>query len=50
VKILAVSDQVLERMYKLSSSGHFQDVELILGCGDLPYEYWNTGHCNVQMM
>lgn len=39
MKILAVSDQPLERMYKLSSSGHFQDVKLILGCGDLPYEY-----------
>jgi Icc-related predicted phosphoesterase len=39
VKILAVSDQVVERLYTLSSSGHFQDVELILGCGDMPYEY-----------
>jgi hypothetical protein len=39
VKILAVSDQVVDRIYSLSSSGHFQDVELILGCGDLPYEY-----------
>jgi Icc-related predicted phosphoesterase len=39
VKILAVSDQIVERLYALSSSGHFQDVELILGCGDMPYEY-----------
>ena len=39
VKILAVSDQVVERLYTLSSSGQFQDVELILGCGDLPYSY-----------
>lgn len=39
MKILAVSDQVLERLYTLSSSGHFQGAELILGCGDLPYEY-----------
>ena len=39
MKILAVSDQVVERLYTLSSSGHFQDVELILGCGDLPYDY-----------
>lgn len=39
VKILAVSDQVVERVYTLASSGHFQDVELILGCGDLPYTY-----------
>jgi len=39
VKILAISDQVLERVYALASNGHFQDVELILGCGDLPYAY-----------
>ena len=39
-------------MYKLSSSGHFQDVELILGCGDLPYEYleYLVTVLNVQMM
>ena len=39
MKILAVSDQVVERLYTLSSSGHFHSVELILGCGDMPYEY-----------
>jgi Icc-related predicted phosphoesterase len=39
VKILAVSDQAVERVYTLSSNGHFQDVELILGCGDMPYAY-----------
>lgn len=39
VKILAVSDEVVERLYTLSHSGHFHDVELILGCGDLPYPY-----------
>ena len=39
MKILALSDQVEERIYTLASSGHFKDVELILGCGDLPYEY-----------
>jgi Icc-related predicted phosphoesterase len=26
-------------MYTLISSGHFQDINLILGCGDLPYTY-----------
>ena len=36
VKILAVSDQVVERIYSLISSGHFRDVDLLLGCGDLP--------------
>jgi Icc-related predicted phosphoesterase len=39
VKILAISDQVVERLYTLSSSGHFQDVKLIVGCGDMPYAY-----------
>lgn len=39
VKILAVSDQVLERVYTLSSNGHFQGTELILGCGDMSYAY-----------
>jgi len=39
VKILAVSDQVVERIYALISSQQFQGVELLLGCGDLPYSY-----------
>ncbi|HEX5810254.1 MAG TPA: metallophosphoesterase [Anaerolineales bacterium] len=39
VKILAVSDEVVERLYTLCSSGHFREVDLILGCGDLPYPY-----------
>ena len=39
MKILAVSDEVVERLYSLCSNGHFKEVELILGCGDLPYPY-----------
>jgi Icc-related predicted phosphoesterase len=39
VKILAVSDEVVERLYSLCQSGHFREIELILGCGDLPYPY-----------
>jgi Icc-related predicted phosphoesterase len=39
VKILAVSDQAVDRIYTLASDGHFQDVDLVLGCGDLPYSY-----------
>jgi Icc-related predicted phosphoesterase len=39
VKILAVSDEVVERLYNLCSSGHFSNIEVILGCGDLPYPY-----------
>ncbi len=39
MKILAVSDQVVERIYTLASSGYFNDIDMILGCGDLPYTY-----------
>ena len=39
MKILAVSDEVVERLYTLSNNGHFKDVQVILGCGDLPYPY-----------
>jgi len=39
MKILAVSDEVVERLYSLCNNGHFKDVELIIGCGDLPYPY-----------
>jgi Icc-related predicted phosphoesterase len=39
VKILAVSDEVVERLYSLCQSGHFREIELLLGCGDLPYPY-----------
>ena len=39
MKILAVSDEVVERLYSLCTGGHFQDLDLLLGCGDLPYNY-----------
>jgi Icc-related predicted phosphoesterase len=39
MKILAISDEVVERLYSLCDSGHFSDIELIVGCGDLPYPY-----------
>ena len=39
VKILAVSDEVVERLYSLCESGHFSEIEMIIGCGDLPYRY-----------
>jgi Icc-related predicted phosphoesterase len=39
MKILAVSDQVVERVYSLAGEGQFKDAGLILGCGDLPYSY-----------
>lgn len=39
MKILAVSDQVDERIYSLRGQDPFRGVALILGCGDLPYTY-----------
>jgi Icc-related predicted phosphoesterase len=39
MKILAVSDQIIERIYTLASQGHFREVSMILACGDLPYTY-----------
>ncbi len=39
MKILAVSDQVVDRIYTLTPQGHFSGVKMILGCGDLPYTY-----------
>jgi Icc-related predicted phosphoesterase len=39
MRILALSDQVVDRIYPLVSQGHFSGAELILGCGDLPYNY-----------
>jgi uncharacterized protein len=39
VKILAVSDVVDDRLYSERIGEHHKDVQLILGCGDLPLEY-----------
>lgn len=39
MKILAVSDMVLDRLYSARVADNFPGVELILGCGDLPYDY-----------
>ncbi len=39
MKVLVVSDQVVDRIYTLTGQGHFREVDLILGCGDLPYSY-----------
>jgi uncharacterized protein len=39
MKILAVSDQVDDRIYTPQARDYFGDVDLVLGCGDLPYEY-----------
>jgi len=39
VKILFVSDKVIERIYSPRIAERYKDVELIVGCGDLPYYY-----------
>jgi len=39
MKLLAVSDQVVDNLYTVDVKDRFGDVDLILGCGDLPYSY-----------
>ncbi len=39
MKLLSLSDQVLEFIYSPSIKERFADVDLVLGCGDLPYYY-----------
>ena len=39
MKILAVSDQVVDSLYHPNVKHRFADIDLILGCGDLPYDY-----------
>lgn len=39
MKILSLSDQVLEFIYTPSVAERFADVDIVLGCGDLPYYY-----------
>lgn len=39
MKILAVSDQVIDVVYDERIGTRFGDVDLVLSCGDLPYSY-----------
>jgi hypothetical protein len=39
MKILAVSDQVVDRLYSGSVTQAYTDLDAIIGCGDLPYPY-----------
>lgn len=39
MKILSLSDQVLEFIYTPSVAQRFADVDFVLGCGDLPHYY-----------
>jgi Icc-related predicted phosphoesterase len=39
MKILAVSDRVMDTLYSSNVREKFPDLDLIIGCGDLPYYY-----------
>ncbi len=39
MKILAVSDRVLDQVYCSHVQENYPDVDLIIGCGDLPFYY-----------
>src|SRR5215210_4093008 len=39
MKILAISDEVVEFLYGPQLKEQYADVDLVLGCGDLPFYY-----------
>jgi len=39
VKVLTISDKVMDSIYSLSIRERFGDVDLVLSCGDLPFYY-----------
>lgn len=39
MKILAISDKVLDFLYSSQVRQSFPDIDLLIGCGDLPYYY-----------
>ena len=39
MKILAVSDQVIDRLYSTSVKETYPNIRMVIGCGDLPYNY-----------
>jgi predicted phosphodiesterase len=39
VKILAISDEVVESLYSPIIKDKFGDIDLVLGCGDIPFYY-----------
>lgn len=39
MKILAVSDRVIDKLYNPDVRQRFPDIDLLIGCGDLPYYY-----------
>ncbi|MCP4419685.1 MAG: metallophosphoesterase [Chloroflexi bacterium] len=39
MKILAVSDQVMDHLYSSNVQKRYPNIDLIIGCGDLPFYY-----------
>lgn len=39
MKILAVSDRVMDQLYSSTVRSRHPDIDLVIGCGDLPYYY-----------
>jgi len=39
MKILALSDQVIDRLYSGEVKNNYPDLSFLIGCGDLPYSY-----------
>jgi predicted phosphodiesterase len=44
VKILAISDIVEPVLYGAALSSYTEDVEAVISCGDLPFEFGPRGH------
>ena len=39
MRILAISDRIVESLYSSSVGERYPDIDLLVGCGDLPYYY-----------
>ena len=39
MKILAVSDQIIDRLYSTTLKQAYPDIDMLIGCGDLPSAY-----------
>ncbi len=39
MRIMAVSDRIIEKLYAADVSSRYSNLDLIIGCGDLPYYY-----------
>ncbi|MBN1995284.1 MAG: metallophosphoesterase [Anaerolineae bacterium] len=52
MKILFVSDRVVNRLYSPKITERYHDIDLIVGCGDLPYYYleYIVSMLNVQLV